>query len=258
MQVIILAAGYGTRLCAYTENTPKPLLVVGNKPILDRILDIIRSVDNIQQVTVITNVKFHLHFEDWREQIAEHTSLPFSLKVLSDGTTSNECRLGPIGDIVFTLKMAEIDDDLLILGGDNAFEVDLQALISQHRELNTNILGVHRFASEKDVAGKYGVVLVDDNKRVLEFEEKPQQPRSTIAATAIYLIRKQDIHQFNELYSAPHEGEINAGEFIKHLLAKNLPVHCFDIPTWFDIGTLSDWDIADQYYLRMEKEKLRK
>jgi glucose-1-phosphate thymidylyltransferase len=252
MHVIVLAAGYGTRLCPYTEHTPKPLLAVGNKPILERILDLIQSLPDIHQVTIVTNSKYYHHFNEWQTQFVQQTSPSYTLQVLDDGTTSNETRLGPIGDIVFAMKTLETGEDLLILGGDNAFVTNFQAMVSQRVEIDSNILGVHTFPTEKDVAGKFGVVLVDENNKILEFEEKPQHPRSTIAATAIYLIRQQDVHQFQELYSAPHEGEINAGEFIKHLLSKNLPVHCFDIPVWFDIGTLKDWEIADKFYLDKE------
>lgn len=253
MHVIILAAGYGTRLYPITENMPKPLLTIGTKTILDRIMDILSPLSSIKSVQIVSNEKFYGQFHAWCDHYSKNHSLNTKLELLNDGTTCDKERLGPISDIVLALRNINFDDDLLILGGDNAFSLDLVDMKTIREKSNTNILGVHTFETAEQVAGKYGVVILDHDNQLLDFEEKPKQPQSSFAATAIYLIRGEDIHHIIDLHDAFQEREVNLGELIKYLLRMNLPVHCIDIPVWFDIGTKADLDIAHAHYLKLDK-----
>jgi glucose-1-phosphate thymidylyltransferase len=253
MHVIILAAGYGTRLYPLTENIPKSLLTVGTRTILDRIMDLLAPLLSIKSIQIVSNEKFYGQFHAWCEHYSKNHFNSKKIVVLNDGTTCDKERLGPISDIVLALKNINFDDDLLILGGDNAFSLDPEKLKVVREKRNTNILGVHTFDTAAQVAGKFGVAILNQDNWLLEFEEKPQKPRSTFAATAIYLIRGEDIHHILDLHNAFHGGEVNLGELIKYFLRMKLPIQCLDIPVWFDIGTKADLDIAHAYYLKMDR-----
>ena len=122
MKCLILAAGYATRLYPLTKDTPKPLLEVAGKSILERLLDKISLIEKIDHVYVVTNSRFAKAFGDWVEQYT-YTK---PLTVIDDGTTSNDNRLGAIGDIQFVIEQVGLADDLMILAGDNLFDFDLR------------------------------------------------------------------------------------------------------------------------------------
>ena len=180
MKQIILAAGYATRLYPLTQNTPKPLLPVGGRPMLEHVLDSSEAIGGIDHTYVVTNDKFTGHFEDWRRTQPHRTCT-----VVNDGTTSNEDRLGAIGDLHWVIEQHGIDDDLLVIAGDNLFTGDLSGFGARCRETQTPVLGVYDVGSLEE-ATKYGVVAVNDTGQISSFEEKPAQPQSTLIGIALY------------------------------------------------------------------------
>ena len=160
-----------------------------------------------------------------------------TIEILNDGTLSNETRLGAVGDICLALDQVGYADDVLIIAGDNVFDGDLQPLIDLRNLHQASTLGVHEYPALEDVRKKFGVVTADPAGRVLEFEEKPENPKSSLAATAVYLLRREDLKHVSALYHSPHSGELNAGILIRELLQKGEKVYCVGMQSWSDIGT---------------------
>ena len=240
MKAIILAAGYSTRLRPLTDHTPKPLLQIGSRTILDMILKQVLEITEVDQILVVVNRKFYDQFDKWLKQLPSAITHERTIELLDDGTLSNETRLGAMGDICLALDKLGYANDALIVAGDNVFEGDLQTLVKIRNQYDASVLGVHEFPSLEDVRKKFGVITPGPDGRVLEFEEKPEAPKSCFAATAIYYLRKDDLQTVTNLYRSPHSGEINAGCLIQELLTKGKKVHYVDMPTWYDIGTHED------------------
>jgi glucose-1-phosphate thymidylyltransferase len=248
MKSILLAAGYSTRLRPLTDHTPKPLLTVGSGTILDSILAKVLKIPSLDQILVVVNARFHAQFETWRLGLPAGLTGGRQIELLNDGTTSNETRLGAVGDICLGLNHLGMDEDVLIIAGDNLFEADLQAMAALRVQHDASVLGVHQYPSLQDVRRKFGVALAGPDGRLLEFVEKPETPKSSLAATAVYLLRPPALPYVTALYRAPHSGELNAGNLIQELLRKGEKVCCFDIPAWFDIGTHEDLARARQTF----------
>ncbi len=240
MKVIILAAGYSTRLRPLTDHIAKPLLPIGSKTILELILEKVLPLEGLGKILIVVNAKFYSQFEDWRRKFSRETTGGRLIELLNDNTLSNETRLGAVGDICLALENLGCDEDVLIIAGDNMFEGDLQRLVELRVRHDASVLGVHKYPGLEDVRKKFGVVTVDLDGRVQVFEEKPESPKSSLAATAIYLIRRQDLKYITALNQAPHSGELNAGMIIHELLRSGERVCCLEVRSWYDIGTPED------------------
>jgi glucose-1-phosphate thymidylyltransferase len=184
MKGLILAAGYATRLRPLTDNVPKMLLPLAGRPMLDYLLDRVREVDDIEELHLVTNARFAPSFRDWA---------PVDVTVHDDGTTSNEDRLGAIGDLAFAVERAGLgSDDLLVVAGDNLIEYSVPDFVAYWRQKRGSAIALYR-CPDRELIKQYGVVELDDDDRVVSFEEKPAEPRSDLAATAAYLYRAEDI-----------------------------------------------------------------
>lgn len=192
MRVLIIAAGYATRLYPLTKDFPKPLLEVGGQTILDHLVDRIREVDGIEHVHLVTNHRFVGHFDRWaqermsrsRREGSAHKGIRFD--ILDDGTTSNEDRIGAIGDMWYTIRERGITDDLLVCAADNVLGFSVKRFVQAFRNHPVSHLCVRRIEDVED-RKRRGIVQLGEDDRVLDFEEKPQNPKSEWAALPIYL-----------------------------------------------------------------------
>jgi glucose-1-phosphate thymidylyltransferase len=242
MKAIILAAGYATRLSPLTDRVAKPLLPVGGRPMVDEICDNLDAVPEIDEVHVVTNSRFAGSFATWARQ-REGRLAPV---VHDDGTSSNEDRLGAIGDIRFTIAEAGLEDEhLLVVAGDNLFEFALADLVAFWHELDqpSSAVAVYRCGS-LELAAKYGVVELDELGRILSFEEKPADPRSDLVATATYLYHREHAARIEE-YLASENPPDQPGKLVQWLHSRE-PVFGYAFGgSWQDIGDADELLAAD-------------
>lgn len=192
MKAIILAAGYATRLYPLTKNQPKPLLKVGNQTILDSIVEKMVAIDEFDEIFIVTNDKFYTHFEEW----AKEATYGIKLTVINDGTLSNEDRLGALGDIHFVIEQAKVEDDLMIAAGDNLFGFSLVDLVSFFKAHQGNAISIYKENDLKQlVCG--GIADIDENGKVIGFEEKPVKMNYPCAVPTFYIIQKEDLPLFD-------------------------------------------------------------
>lgn len=227
MNALLLAAGYATRLRPLTENFPKPLLPVGDRAMADHILDRIREVPDLDSVHVVTNARFASHFEEWARGR--------DVVVHDDGTSTDEDKLGAIGDIDFVIRRAGLaEDDLLVVAGDNLFDFSLADYVAWWRAKDGSAIAVYD-VGDLELIKKYGVVEVDEDERVVSVVEKPAQPRSTLAAIATYVYAREHI-PLVETYLAEGNSPDAPGNFIVWLHTR-APVYAYRFEgEWMDIG----------------------
>ena len=244
MHFLILAAGYGTRLYPLTKDTPKPLLPVQGRPLIDYLVDKTRCLDNLSQLIVVTNHKFSPHFEHWAK---EHKNFKAKIQIVDDGTQSNDDRLGSMGDIDFVLRKLGIREDILILGGDNLFDQDLKKFIEYAKEKIPRITTGLFDIKEKEAAQKFGVVCLNNEKKVIAFDEKPQNPQSTLIGMCLYFLPKQSL-PLVATYLQETKRKDTSGDFIKWLSQREDVYGFTFIGKWYDIGSLEAYDEAQRSF----------
>ena len=230
MKCLILAAGYATRLYPLTENFPKPLLKVGEKAILDWLIDDLDQTGIIDEYIVVTNHKFANIFEEWSK--GRYT-------IIDDGTTNNDNRLGAVRDIELGIRLKGVEDDLLVMAGDNLLSFSLKEYLDYFQEKGTTC--IMRFY-EPDLAKlhKTGVVEVDADGRILSMEEKPAEPKSHWCCPPFYIYRKEDLPLVDKGIQEGC-GTDAPGSFIAWLCTQT-PVHAWEMPgRRYDIGNLESY-----------------
>lgn len=243
MKALILAAGYATRLYPLTLNTPKHLLPIAGKPMLNYIIDKLKDIGSIKEIVVVTNDKFYPNFVEW----AAKNSSSKPIKVLNDHTKSNEDRLGAIGDIHYAIQQEKLREDLLVIGGDNLFDFEINDLIDFFNSKKRSVVALYDMKKKEALAGKFGVVLIGRNSKIVDFEEKPKNPKSTLASTFCYIFSRDDIEELERCIRENKKPD-NAGDFIKYLAAKK-DVYGFVFKgIWFDIGSFEHYDQANKLY----------
>ena len=240
MKALIIAAGYATRLYPLTENFPKPLLEVSGQTLLDHLVDQIRTIPGIEECLLITNHRFCGHFQQWarvrmahaQREAKAHTGL--RLDIIDDGTSSNEDRLGAVGDIRFAIRQRDIADDLLVCAADNILQFSLADFVAAFRANPTAHVCVRAIEDVED-RRRRGIVLLDAENRVLEFEEKPQNPKSEWAVPPIYLYPTATLPRIDEYLDAG--GIADAPGHLVEWLCRVEPVHAYKIKgSVLDIG----------------------
>ena len=231
MQLIVLAAGYATRLFPLTRDTPKPLLPVANRPMIEHVLEAAAPITNIDHTIVVTNDRFASQFENW----ATNAQTPFPVSVLNDGTSSNDDRLGAIGDLHKALKDNRINEDIIVIDGDNLFTKSLDEFGKFCRDQTAPCLGVYDVGTPEK-ATKYGVVDIDENWCITSFNEKPSKPKSTLIGIALYYYPRAVLPEIDR-YLAEGNNPDQPGRLIQWLYPQQT-VHAWPVPgQWLDIGS---------------------
>ena len=240
MKCLILAAGYATRLYPLTENFPKPLLKVGEKPILDWLIDDLQQGGSIDEYIVISNHKFAGIFRRWAEgKICKVT-------VVDDGTETNETRLGAVKDIQFAVEERGITDDVLVMAGDNMLDFSLNGFVEFSKEKGTSCVMCHE---ENDPAKqrRTAIITIDEAGRITSCEEKPAEPKGNLAVPPFYYYREEDLAKIPQAmeegcgYDAP-------GSFAAWLCGETV-VHAMQMPGHrFDVGNLESYNLINSTY----------
>jgi len=242
MKALILAAGYATRLYPLTKEFPKPLLEVKGRPIIDYIVDKLNSVSVIDEIYIVTNSKFISFFRKWVKSVKS----PKKITLVDDLTKNNQDRLGAIGDINFVIKEKKIGKDLLVVGGDNLFNGSLKGFLGSVRKNICSVnIGLYRLKRKKD-ASRYGVVKLNNQKKIISFEEKPKHPQSCLVAMCLYYMPKDLLGLIEEYMHNKNKQNDATGGYIAWLKDK-VDVYGYIFKgSWFDIG--------DYKYLNAAKE----
>ncbi len=232
MKAIVLAAGYATRLRPLTDAVAKPLLPLAGRPMLDYLCDRIDAVTEVERIHVVTNARFAPQFSDW----AARRDGRAPVAVHDDGTTTNDDRLGAVGDLRFVVEAAALEGEhLLVVAGDNLFEFSLPDYVGFWRGKGlASALAVHD-VGDIELVKQYGVVSVGEDDRVVRLVEKPEQPDSTLAATATYLFHAEHAGLV-PAYLAEGNSPDQPGRFLAWLHTR-VPVYAWSFPDrWLDIG----------------------
>ncbi len=242
MKALILAAGYATRLYPLTLDKPKALLTVGKQTILDFVVDQINSIDSIDTIYLVTNSRFYSQFIEWKNA----KKISKEIVIVDDNTTSDETKLGAIGDIEFVINSQKIDDDLLIMASDNIFTFHLKDFYNYFKDKNTDTILVKKINSIDDLKRMANVV-TDDNGLVQEMVEKPSVPISNLAAFASYIYKKETLKLFKEYLDSGNNPD--APGFFPSWLCRKKSIYAYEFNgECYDIGTHKSYEEVNKIF----------
>ena len=241
MKNIVIAAGYATRLYPLTENFPKPLLKIGERSILDRILDDVDGIEEIDEHIIVTNHKFAEIFNNW---VSERKQKPGTkpIRIIDDGTTDNENRLGAVKDLLLAIDEFDINDDIMVLAADNVLDFSFQGFVNFFKQKNTSVIMCHH-EPELYKLQRTGVIAVDEDMKVLEMQEKPEHPVSNWAVPPFYIYKKNDLPLIRDCLN--HGCGFDAPGNLAHYLVNATTIHAWIMPgSRYDIGSLDSYKEA--------------
>ena len=207
---------------------------------VDHIIKKFEEIDDVDEIFIITNDKFYDHFEKWLSEFKSEKNI----KIINDGTTSNENRLGAMGDVNFVIEKENIKDSMMVVAGDNLFEFSLKEFVDSHKEHNKSAVVLFD-VQNRELAKQYGVVGVGEGNRMIDFEEKPSEPKSTLASTYVYLFPSTVLPMLQN-FVRKYEGKDR--NFIESLY-KEEPVYCYITEEkWYDIGNFDRLEKAREEF----------
>lgn len=259
MKAIILAAGYGVRLeedlaklndndrrlylgiKGSIEGRAKPMVIISGKPLIEHIVKNLENIREIDQIIIVTNDKFFNQFEEWYINYKSAKEI----KILNDGTSINEDRLGAVGDLLFVLDKEKINDDTLVIAGDNLFTFSLKELADFFHSKNSDVLLV--YPEDREKIKRSACVDTDSSGRVVYFEEKPKEPRTNLACPAVHIYKKSTISLIKGMDFSIDIRDLIGN--IPKLLYRKIPIYALkkDRKVRFDLGTVSDFISASEY-----------
>lgn len=243
MNALILAAGYATRLYPLTLSKAKPLLIVAGKPIIEWVVDNLQGVADLGTIYVVTNDKFAADFQAWSERYqSRHPQ--FKIKIVNDGSKSDDDKLGAIGDINFVVTRENANQgSMLIVAGDNLFTESLEGFVACAKGSEATV-GIYD-VGDREAIKKYGNVLINEDGIITHLEEKPQKPQGTLAAIALYYYSPAVLSLLTTYLAADNNPD-QPGRFVQWLYTRK-PVKTYQIKgKWLDIGSKETLENADQ------------
>ena len=247
MKVIILAAGYATRLYPLTLHQPKPLLDIAGQPMIEHVIDNLAPIDGIDGICVVTNEKFAGHFQKWADHYRA-TKAKLNFTIITDHSTDDTNKLGAIGDLHLVLTREKIDDDVIVVAGDNLFNVSLAEFGKVCRAKNAPVLAVYDVGNLEEIK-KYNAITMDGDGRITFFEEKPQQPQSTVTGIALYYYPRAVLPLIKQ-YVTEGNNPDQPGRLVQWLYPR-IPFYTWRVPgLWFDIGSKETLEEANRIFAR--------
>ena len=246
MKNIVIAAGYATRLGELTKNFPKPLLKIGDSTILGRMLDDIDTIPEIDEHIIVTNHRFASIFEEW----AKEQRYTKKITVIDDGTSTNETRLGAVRDLQYAIEKAGVNDDMLVVAADNLLFFSFKGFVDFAKEKGTPCIMCHK-QPVREKLQRTGVVVLDENNKVLNMEEKPQEPKSTWAVPPFYIYKKENIDMI--MHAIENGCGFDAPGNLAHYMVDNVTMHAWPMAGTgenlrLDIGSLDTYKEACEKY----------
>jgi len=242
VKLVVLAAGYATRLYPLTLDRPKALLPVGGKPMLEHVLDRLAGTPELDGLYLVTNAKFAEHFRAW----ADAYSGPWPATIVDDGTTDDATRLGAIGDLDLVLRREVIDDDVIVVAGDNLFSEPLEDFGRSGLDRAAPVLAVYDVGSLDEIR-KYNAIELDGEGRITFFEEKPERPTSTLTGIALYFYPRSALPLVRRYVEEGNNAD-QPGRLVQWLYPQ-MPVYTWLVPgIWYDIGSRETLEEADRVF----------
>ena len=250
MKIIILAAGYATRLYPLTLTRPKPLLSVAGKPMIEYVLDNLAPIGGIERVYVVTNAKFAGQFQQWADGYrGAHPEAHLDFTIVNDGSTDDSNKLGAIGDMHFVLTHQDVDDDIIMVAGDNLFDRSLEDFGRFSRQKNAPVLAVYDVGNLDEIR-KYNAITLDGEGRITFFEEKPKQPSSTVTGIALYHYPRHILPLIKQ-YVAEGNNPDQPGRLVQWLYPR-VPFYTWQVSgIWFDIGAKEALEEANRIFAKL-------
>jgi len=248
MKAVILAGGYARRMWPLTKNRPKHLLPVAGRPMLDYVMASIEPVEALDEIFVSTNMRFKDQFEAYLRDV--RTAKRISLFV--EDTRSEEEKLGSVGALGYLIREKNIDEDLLVIGGDNIFSFKMKDFIEYFHRKRANTIALYD-VGDREKARLYGVVHIDEKCRIIDFYEKPSDPQSTLVSTACYAFTRKGVRNVLRYLEEENDPD-KMGHFIEWLY-RNDDVYGFVFTgVWFDIGSIENYEAANKYFSNMREQ----
>jgi glucose-1-phosphate thymidylyltransferase len=249
MKVVILAAGYATRLYPLTLTQPKPLLPVAGKPMIEYVLDNLAPIGQLERIYVVTNAKFANHFQQWADTYRA-TKAQLDFTIVNDGSTDDTNKLGAIGDLHLVLTREQVQDDIIVVAGDNLFSEKLTDFGRFCREKRAPVLAVYD-VGELEQIKKYNAITVADHGRITFFEEKPKNPTSTLTGIALYYYPQSTLPLIKRYISEGNNPD-QPGRLVQWLY-KITPVYTWKVPgLWYDIGSKETLEEANRIFAQFQ------
>jgi glucose-1-phosphate thymidylyltransferase len=247
MKVIVLAAGYATRLYPLTKDRAKPLLPVAGRPMIEHVLQHVLPIGGIDRVYVVTNARFAEQFQVWADgYLAAHSPGKLAFTIVNDGSTDDTNKLGAIGDIHYVLRSQKVDDDLIVVAGDNLFSQSLETFGRMAREKRTPLLALYDVGNLEEIK-KYNAISLGKDGRITSFEEKPQEPKSTLTGIALYHYPRHVLPYIRQYIAEGHNPD-QPGRLVQWLYPK-MPFLTWRVPgIWFDIGSKESLEEANRVF----------
>ena len=248
MKNIVIAAGYATRLYPLTQNFPKPLLKVGKRTILDRMLDDLDNIQDIDAHIIVSNHKFAPIFQEWAKERMAEDSERKPITIIDDGTSTNETRLGAVRDLLLAINSSAepIDDDIIVVAADNILNFSFQGFVDYFKLKESSVIMCHHEPELRKLQ-RTGVIAVDENMKVLEMQEKPEKPVSNWAVPPFYIYKKEDLPLIRDCMN--HGCGFDAPGNLAHYLVDVTTIHAWPMPgSRYDIGSLDSYEEAQRIF----------
>lgn len=243
MKAIILAAGFATRLYPLTLNKPKPLLEISNKPIIEHIIEKIEEIKEINKIIIVSNDKFYNNFVWWLNNAEKKFTIP--IEIINDGVVSIDNKLGAIGDLYLAIENNKIDEDLLVISGDNMSKYSLKPFYEIFKKENKDLSIFYDVLKIND-AKRFGIALVTNNL-IQDFQEKPENPLSTLASTSTYFYKKETLELIRK-FNREEKNKDQPGLLLQYLF-KKVPIYAaITKEKWIDIGTIEALEEAKEFF----------